>query len=553
MLNPENDAKELERLSPVHSGDISANESDPTATQALLEIQRLISSDLQVDLAGAALVKEILAAREVFLIQLDEEYPSLAFRKQVGDGPAWIAEDGLHLEYVPQDGELWERAVIEAACVDMDCFTNDAGAIILCLPLTAHGKTIGALVVGCPSQRVNSPFWKTMLETIGVTIANSIVTAREQMILKVSNADLEARCWEIMNSRNTLRALFDNIPASVYIIDRNYTLIAINQARSVRANAIPRDLVGKKCYERLYNRSEPCPQCRVQQTLQTATITSRSLREWIDPNRSREWEITTFPIQEMTNVPHQAIVFEQDISEKRGLEANLIQSEKLAAVGQLAAGVAHEINNPLAAVIANAQLMRRELDPNNADALETLHLIETAGVRAAQVVSNLLGIARKETQYEYEGFSLNENIRGALSLVHHEIVNRSIDVQLSLDDTIPEIIASRNYLQGVWINMIVNAMDAIDVPGGVIKIGTRYADETFIISIEDNGRGIPEEHLSRIFEPFYTTKMAGRGTGLGLSVCLRVIKEHQGNLKVDSKSEHGTRFTITLPDIPHNV
>jgi signal transduction histidine kinase len=532
----------------------AATAEELNAVEALREIQRLTAADAQVDLAGTALVKRIFSAREVFLVLLDDEYPSLAFRKQVGgEPPDWINEDGLHLECTPPDGEQWERAVIEAACADLGCFENDGSAVILCLPLTARGKTFGALVVACPNERVNSPFWKTVLETIGVTLANGIAAQREQMMLKVSNADLEARCWEIMNSRNTLRALFDSIPASVYIIDRNYTIIAINQARSIRANATPRDLVGKKCYDRLYGRNEPCQQCRVQQTLQTATITSRTNREWIEQDRSLEWEITTFPIQEMTNVPHQAIVFEQDISEKRGLEANLIQSEKLAAVGQLAAGVAHEINNPLAAVIANAQLLRREMKGADPDALETLQLIETAGVRAAQVVTNLLGIARKETQYEYEAFSLNDNIRGAVSLVHHELVNRSIEVQLSLQDTLPEIIASRNYLQGVWINMIVNAMDAIDSPGGMIKIGTRYENQTFVITIEDNGRGIPEDHLTRIFEPFYTTKIAGRGTGLGLSVCLRVIKEHQGNLMVDSKTAHGTRFTITLPDIPHNA
>ena len=214
--------------------------------------------------------------------------------------------------------------------------------------------------------------------------------------------------------------------------------------------------------------------------------------------------------------------------------------------------MAHEINNPLAAVIANAQILRRELRDSDPDAVETLQLIETAGLRASQVVSNLLGIARRESEYEYETFSLNNNIHSAVSLVRHEVVNRSIQLSLDLEDDMPEIIASRNHLQGVWINLLVNAMDAIDHPDGKITISTHYTDKRFLVTFQDNGRGIPKENLTRIFEPFYTTKVVGRGTGLGLSLCLRVIKEHGGDLVVDSQPNQGTAFSIYLPDIPRN-
>jgi two-component system NtrC family sensor kinase len=308
-------------------------------------------------------------------------------------------------------------------------------------------------------------------------------------------------------------------------------------------------LVGKKCYEQLYNRSDPCPACRVMETITSANITSRFSREWLDPDKFIEWEITTFPIQEKNNLPHQVIIFEEDVTEKRNLEANLIQSEKLAAVGQLAAGVAHEINNPLAAIIANAQILLREMRNGDPDTLDAIRLIETAGIRASQVVSNLLSIARKEKKYEFELLSLNETITGALSLVHHEVVNHSIEILTDLQEEMPEIVASKNHIQGVWINMIVNSIDAIDKENGRITISSRYVDHEFRIVITDNGKGIPEDQLTRIFEPFYTTKVAGKGTGLGLSVCLRVIKEHQGSIQVESQAGKGSRFTIILPDL----
>jgi two-component system NtrC family sensor kinase len=165
------------------------------------------------------------------------------------------------------------------------------------------------------------------------------------------------------------------------------------------------------------------------------------------------------------------------------------------------------------------------------------------------VVSGLLGISRKENKYEFETLSLNESIRSALSLVNHDLVRRSIAVELDLQEDLPEISASKTHLQSVWINLLVNSMDAIDKENGRIAIRTRYAESQFLVTFEDNGKGIPAEYLNRIFEPFFTTKAAGRGTGLGLAVIQRVIKEHQGEIGIQSHAGHGVKISISLPDI----
>lgn len=521
-----------------------------TAEQTLVEIQNLSANGSSVELASARLVKKAFAAKNLLLILLDEECPSLVFRKLLGDDGTWLVEDTLQIDPMPADSDAWNQAVIDAACSNLEALENEPHALVVFLPLSSHQTVMGAFLVVDPNDRIQDPFWKTMLETIAALTADALYRSKESMHLKVSNAELEARLWEITNSRNTLRSLFDSIPSSVYIIDRYYTILAINRARSQRAGLIPQDLVGKKCYEALYKRSEPCPDCQVLETLQSAKITNRNKREWIDQEKYYVWDITSFPVNEYSNGPHQAILFEEDVTEKRGLEADLIQSEKLAAIGQLAAGVAHEINNPLAAVIANAQILKREFRDMDPELNETIQLIEMAGMRAAQVVNNLLEIARRDSTYEFETFSLNENILSAVSLVRHELAKRSIQLTLNLAEDLPEIIASRNHLQGVWINLLVNAMDAIDHPEGNITITTEYVDKSFKVTIQDNGHGIPKEHLTRIFEPFYTTKVVGRGTGLGLSLCLRVVKEHDGNLVVDSALNEGTKFYIYLPDIP---
>ena len=354
---------------------------------------------------------------------------------------------------------------------------------------------------------------------------------------------------ELLTSRNTLRALFDSLPIAIYIIDQSYNLVAINISRAARVGEKPSLLVGRKCYEKLYRRLSPCPGCRVADTFQTGKNTLRIHRNWIDDEKFLEWEMSTFPIYDSDSqeVPTQSIVVEQDVTEKRNLEANLIQSEKLAAVGQLAASVAHEINNPLTAIIANAQILRREVAPDgNPDIAESAKLIEMAGTRASQVVRNLLGIARKE-KYEFAPIELNETLNTALALVQHALVGRPIKVQLDLAENLPTVVASQDQLQGVWINLLLNAIDALDKPNSEISIASRFTRGQFQVTIMDNGKGIDEEHLSRVFEPFFTTKSAGRGTGLGLSVCMGVIKYHGGDILVESQLGSWTRFTVTLP------
>jgi signal transduction histidine kinase len=351
---------------------------------------------------------------------------------------------------------------------------------------------------------------------------------------------------DLMGSRNTLRAMFDSLPISIYIIDNSYNLVAINFSRSERVGGKPNQLVHGKCYEKLYLRSGPCPGCRASETFSTGENTIRMSRSWFDNEKFIEWEIAAFPIFDERNIITQTIIVEQDVTEKRNLESNLIQSEKLAAVGQLAAGVAHEINNPLTAIIANAQILRREIPPDQVDTLESIKLIEVAGTRASQVVRNLLGIARKE-KYEFEPIDLNETLHNAISLIQHEVVGRPIHVELHLAENMPRVVASQDQLQGVWINLILNAIDAIDKEMGDITISSLYTGSEFQVTITDNGKGIPTDHLPRVFEPFFTTKSPGRGTGLGLSVCMRVIRHHGGNIQVDSQLGKWTRFTVSLP------
>jgi two-component system NtrC family sensor kinase len=416
---------------------------------------------------------------------------------------------------------------------------------MLCHPLVSEGQTRGVIQVLNNRPGAFEVADQELLSAIAALGVSAGRSARTLQQLKVANADLQASRWELLGSRNTLRALFDNLPAALYIIDRDYRIAATNLGRAQRAGKTPQTLVGQLCYQALFNREERCAECRIHETLQEGQRTQRSERRTTAGDDYAEWEISTYPILDEENQVTQAIQLEEDVTEKRHLEAILTQSEKLAAVGQLAAGVAHEINNPLTAIIANAQILHRELPPNH-DLQESVDLIARAGARAHQVVRNLLDFARKE-DYHLSLTDLNETMERALELVQHELLARGVRLEFQPEPSLPPLLASHDHLQSVWLNLLLNAIDSLDKSPAEIKIATRRVGEEIEVAVADNGKGIPAERLTRIFEPFYTTKAPGRGTGLGLSVTHRIIKQHGGHIRVESQPGMGSTFTVIFP------
>jgi signal transduction histidine kinase len=501
-------------------------------------------------------LKEYVGASEIILILFDLNNPGWANKKLLGVGQVWKSEsaflvkDSILCNSITENIALFNYDSVPHPELDPVLYLDVMNPIrnVIFAPMVVNQVNIGAMVFINPTFDFTNPVQFKFLHLMIKGLSNAVHAAERNRQLIVNNADLEATQWQILNSRNTLRTFFDNLPSSVYIVDRSYTIIAINNRRSERVGKKPQELVGEKCYEKLRGNSSPCASCHVEEAL-NGIPSVHALRELGLNESFVHWEINTVPIREGPNTINQVIVFEEDVTEKWILEANLIQSEKMASIGQLAANVAHEINNPLAAIIANAQLLMRDLTNADADVLESLQLIETAGNRAAKIVSNLLDSARREKNYEFEEFSLNETIRDAVSMVNFEIKNRSIAVKLNLDEGMPDIYANKNQLKGVWINLIMNALGAMENQKGTLSISTRYQSQEYRIVFTDNGNGISPEHQEHIFEPFFTTKEVGKGTGLGLYVSLQVIKEHHGDMQFETKPGKGTKFTVTLPYI----
>ena len=228
-------------------------------------------------------------------------------------------------------------------------------------------------------------------------------------------------------------------------------------------------------------------------------------------------------------------------------QEQLIQSQKMASLGLLAAGVAHELNNPLSAVLAYTQLLLQEL-PAHEPAHADLHEVEEAALRCKKIVEDLRLFSRQSHGGESQPLDLNQVIESALRLVAHPFSLAKVQLEPDLEKELPWIAGSRNRLQSVFLNLFTNAQAAMPEGGTLlVKTRTRRKEGQLEVVVADTGIGIPAENLPRIFDPFFTTKPEGHGTGLGLSVSYGIVQEHGGTIAVESTVGRGTKFTLRFP------
>jgi len=238
------------------------------------------------------------------------------------------------------------------------------------------------------------------------------------------------------------------------------------------------------------------------------------------------------------------ILILDDVTARVRLEEQLQHAEKMASVGLLAAGVAHEVNTPLAGISSYAQLLRGQLEESD-PRLPLLEKIEKQSFRAAKIINSLLNFSRASGT-EFDRVDVNKVLLDVLSLVEHQLEGGSIRVRRELAATLPPVRGNENRIQQVFFNLVLNARDAMP-SGGWLTLVT-YADaDTVVVEVKDTGHGIRREHIRRIYDPFFTTKGIGRGTGLGLSVSYGIVQEHGGAIFVESTPGQGTTFQVALP------
>ncbi|MGA7707574.1 MAG: ATP-binding protein, partial [Acidobacteriaceae bacterium] len=264
----------------------------------------------------------------------------------------------------------------------------------------------------------------------------------------------------------------------------------------------------------------------------------------------RNANITIAPLVDKDFTTVGRIILVDDITERVQLESQLMQADKLSSIGLLAAGIAHEVNTPLAVISSYTQMMAKQIRSDDRTA-PLLDKITQQTFRASEIVNSLLNFSRTST-IEFKPVSVNHVLQETLALLQHQFNTANITIDMALQPELPDILGNMGKLQQVFLNLFLNAKDAM-AEGGILRVETIDNGQVEVI-IGDTGSGIAAENLRRIYDPFFTTKTAvvegqRRGTGLGLSVSYGIIQEHAGKIQVDSKVGRGTTFHLQFPKL----
>jgi two-component system NtrC family sensor kinase len=356
--------------------------------------------------------------------------------------------------------------------------------------------------------------------------------------------------------RKFTEAVLDALPVSLYVVDRNYRIVTWNRRREEGSQGIPRyAAIGRDVFDVL----ERYPEGRLREEFERAFRTGRIERieqqTIADDGTTQHWLVSKVPMtragtDEVTHV----ITVGEDVTMRVEAVQAVNRADKLAAVGRLAAGVVHEINNPLATIAACAEALEQRIDEgafqqsDAADDLaEYLGLIKSEAFRCKTITTGLLDFSRLRTGHR-TSVDLGDVVRSAANLISHQNRGDRLTIRTKIAAELPQVHADAGQIQQAVIALATNAIDAMP-DGGTLTFRVLTRSSRVVIEVEDTGVGIPAEDVSKIFEPFFTTKEVGKGTGLGLAVCYGIISEHGGRLTVRSRSGKGTIFGIFLPAI----
>jgi PAS domain S-box-containing protein len=353
----------------------------------------------------------------------------------------------------------------------------------------------------------------------------------------------------LLNSKKRLQAAFDAVSDRMYMIDSDYFLRFVNRSIAEELSLSYTDMLGKTCYSFLNTRNEPCTGCPFPRVKSPETrITDEVTVSYKD--ELRFYRVSVYPIIS-ASVPHDFLVHSRHVTEEKRMQEHLIQSDRLISLGQLSAGVAHEINNPLTSILGYTQILLHDRSEKSEDFAD-LKIIEEQALNCKTILNDLLLFSRTRVDKE-EFFSVNEILGGVILINQKDMKDKEITLKKKLAASIPAFYGDQIKITQVFLNILKNAVDSVD-RGGRISITTAYDDEMgrIQVSVEDNGRGIEREDMKKIFDPFFTTKPPGKGTGLGLSVSYGIVAEHHGEIRVRSKPGKGATFTVLLPSSPYD-
>lgn len=466
----------------------------------------------------------------LFLIQEDTSTLDLLCQKRAPNLVDSVPLDSADCQpETPQEiGEDMRAALSEAACGHISLFKDAEAGDGLNVPLCCRGRVLGVITfVGVDLEQL-TPEFQELLFSVGRQVGIAIESLQTMR--------------KLLQSKELLQSVFDGISDMVILLDRDLHIKMFNKAYLKRYGSTEQELLGRLCPEIHAGDACPYPECGARRACQSKTA---EVEEVV--SSSGEIFFTHFyPVLDEQGEVASIVRYARDITDQRRVEQQIQKTERLASIGQLAAGIAHEINNPLGVILCYTDLLKRQF-ADQSQSLNDIITIEKHALTCKRIVADLLKFARSDSGSK-QLTSINHTIEEAAAMVARQLSQKNIEMELDFEAHLPLLNIDAAKMKQVFLNLLMNSQQAME-DGGVIRVSTSIAENSDRVRMLfwDNGKGIPAQDLNKVFDPFFSTKAAGEGTGLGLSVSYGIIRDHGGEIHAASEPGKWTQFTIVLP------
>jgi two-component system NtrC family sensor kinase len=428
------------------------------------------------------------------------------------------------------------------------------------VPLMFDDRMLGILVCGSfiprPINNDDQKLLGAVAQQLSLAIRNTELYRRTKDTSINLAVEVSQRTREAEEQKRFTEKIIDSLPVSLYVVDTDMRIVAWNRNREMGGLGINREQVlGRNVFQVLVRQPRRKLEEEFVDVFRSGEMVHLEQESWFE-GQKKTWKISKIPMRiDNAEVTH-VITVGEDITEQKKMNEAVIHAEKLASIGRLAAGVVHEINNPLATIAACSEaLTARVEDLEDADLHqdfgEYLQIIRDEAFRCKTITNSLLEFSHQRQAEKLAG-DINQIIEQTLQLIKHHPKLGKMRVIRELDPSLAPVYVNEGQMKQVFLALMSNSFDAMEADGS-LTIRTHWneseTEHNICVEISDTGCGIPPEHLAKIFDPFFTTKPLGRGTGLGLSVCYGIVSEHGGRIEVDSTESVGTTFRLLLP--PH--
>jgi two-component system NtrC family sensor kinase len=518
-----------------------------------LEIDELLS--YAVFAVGKSLGCDVCAA--IVKNSTEPQKPASAIYAPSSDSKARLSDwfdVGKVVAYL-QANEVTPQAAL-AMRVSEHFLTDPEIGLETVVPIVFDDNLLGILICASRSSKPLGADDQRLLSAVGQQLSLAIRNTELYRHTKDTSINLAVevarRTREIEEQKRFTEKIIDSLPVSLYVIDRDMRIAAWNRNREIGGLGTNREeALGRNVFSVLTRQPRRVLEEEFMHVFRSGEMLRMEQDSWVD-NQKKTWKISKIPMRvDNAEVTH-VITVGEDITEQKKMNEAVIHAEKLASIGRLAAGVVHEINNPLATIAACAEALGARVDEManqslSRDFSEYLQIIRDEAFRCKAITNSLLEFSHQR-QAEKHLCDVNQIIDQTLLLIKHHPKLGKIHIVKELDYSLTEVNVNEGQMKQIFIALISNAYDAMG-GDGVLTIRTHATSPppTVCVEFQDTGSGIPAADLPKIFDPFFTTKPLGRGTGLGLSVCYGIVSEHGGRIEVDSKEGKGATFRIMLP------